>query len=178
MLNPSPSWRARSVAGAAAVVLAAAGVLVATAPASALPAQFTVLNGGNNATDGSLGDRIAEANANGNPTETDLIVFDMAAIGAPLITLTEALPAITQPLTITGPGIGVLEITRAGGSIFTSDPGIPITLTVTDLELRPTARPARSTASMRMASRPSSPRIYSCMTSAESECSARTTRQR
>ena len=59
----------------------------------------------------------------------------MAAIGAPLITLTEALPAITQPLTITGPGIGVLEITRAGGSIFTSDPGIPITLTVTDLEL-------------------------------------------
>ncbi len=98
-----------------------------------MPQTYTVTSAaGDNSTVGSLGYRIAESNTN---LGADTIVFDLGAMGTNTITLTEALPGIADSLTITGPGRNLLEIVRAGGTIFSASPAAPAVVQITDLEL-------------------------------------------
>jgi hypothetical protein len=76
-------------------------VLVSTltvGPASA--ATYTVTNTNDNAGAGTL--RTAINNANGSVGVADIIAFNIPGAGAHTITLTGALPAITDPVTIDG----------------------------------------------------------------------------
>jgi hypothetical protein len=136
MVDARRFFAARMVAAAAAASLGLGGVLLVATSASAAPATFTVINGSSDPlVPGSLPWAIKSANDNLNPADTDVIQFDVTAIGSSTITLTAALEFIAQPLTIQGPGSALLEIVRNGGTIFHSAPAAAMVLTVTGLEL-------------------------------------------
>ncbi|MGD8452380.1 MAG: Ig-like domain-containing protein [Phycisphaerae bacterium] len=80
---------------------------LATCPHS-VAATYTVTNT-NDSGGGSLRQAIIDANANGGP---DAIAFDAAVTGT--ITLASALPAITDDLTVTGPGVSFLTVSGGG----------------------------------------------------------------
>ncbi|HEY1381824.1 MAG TPA: hypothetical protein VGF55_33805, partial [Gemmataceae bacterium] len=82
-----------------------------------VPAAFTVANT-NDAGSGSLRQAILDANANPG---ADTIGFDPAAFGsAQTISLLTALPTISDSVSITGPGSGLLTVRRdpAAASAF------------------------------------------------------------
>jgi parallel beta-helix repeat protein len=105
------------------------GVLLG--PSAAVAATFTVINGDNSGT-GSLRDAIGQAEANDNDATVDLIQFDPSVttvnVDSPQIN-------ISHPLTIDGPGAGVLDVQRdpaAGGAVrlFVVSPTAGQTVTI------------------------------------------------
>ncbi len=112
----------RASAATAAAVLGLAGAALAVQPAAAATLAVTnTLNAG----DGSLRDAIAVANST---SEADTIVFEGVAGAIELLSTID----ITAPLTISGPGVDALTITRDGAfDLFRyNNPGAPGDLSV------------------------------------------------
>ncbi len=89
-----------------------ASLPIAWAAARAYPATLEVFQVTTNAASGagSLAQAVADANANANPGETDIIQF-----GSVTGTITPgATLSVTEPLSVAGPGAGVLMIDGAG----------------------------------------------------------------
>ncbi len=107
------------------VILAALALTALAVPTGA--AQFPVTNL-NDSGMGSLRDAIAQANSSGGPDE---IVFSGAAVAGTISLSSEI--AITDTLTLTGPGTRALTITSSG-RIFTVDNGL-LNVFLTDLTL-------------------------------------------
>lgn len=95
-----------------------------------LPATFTVFNTLDTATAGTLRTAITSANAT---TGTNTIVFAPSLVGQ-TITLTAALPTITNGLTITGLGAHSLSVS-GGGSFRVFDIAAGVTVNITGLTI-------------------------------------------
>lgn len=130
---PAPQTRARTLARQISAVvttlaLSLSALLITSSPAAA--AQFTVMNTDDDGV-GSLRQAIISANSDPGADE---ITFDASVTGT--VSLASSLPAITAPLTITGPGIASLTIDGNGHSVFAingSNIAVSISgLTITD----------------------------------------------
>jgi len=110
-------------------------LLIGASPASAT--TFTVTNGDNAGT-GSLRNAITQAEGNGDDPTVDLIQFDPAVSA---VDLDSALPAITHPLTIEGPGADALSVRRSGSAsgpfpLFPVNPSdLTFTVTIRDVTI-------------------------------------------
>src|SRR6478609_1399547 len=79
------------------------------------PAVFTVLNA-NDSGAGSLRDAITQANAT---VAADTINFDTGVFSTPqTISLLTALPAVSQDVSINGPGANLLTVQRSSATNF------------------------------------------------------------
>ena len=114
------------VAIALLVALAMVGLLASRA--YAVPTTFTVNStadpgtGGCNATECTLREAINAANANNNPTEKDLINFNISATGVHTISPTSPLPQITEPVIINGysqPGSSANTLAKGTNALLT-----------------------------------------------------------
>src|SRR5215210_4922212 len=114
------------VAIALLVALAMVGLLASRA--YAVPTTFTVNStadpgtGGCNATECTLREAINAANANNNPTEKDLINFNISATGVHTISPTSPLPQITEPVIINGysqPGSSANTLAKGTNAVLT-----------------------------------------------------------
>src|SRR5215207_7901234 len=124
-------WGMRSavwmVAIALLVALAMVGLLASGAYAA--PSTFTVNStadpgtGGCNATQCTLREAIDAANANNNPTEKDLINFNITGTtGVHTISPTSPLPLITEPVIINGysqPGSSANTLAKGTNAVLT-----------------------------------------------------------
>src|SRR5215207_72148 len=123
-------WGMRSavwmVAIALLVALAMVGLLASGAYAA--PSTFTVNStadpgtGGCNATQCTLREAINAANANNNPTEKDLINFNITGTGVHTISPTSPLPLITEPVIINGysqPGSSANTLAKGTNAVLT-----------------------------------------------------------
>src|SRR5215218_750361 len=123
-------WGMRSavwmVAIALLVAIAMVGLLASGAYAA--PSTFTVNStadpgtGGCNATQCTLREAINAANANNNPTEKDLINFNITGTGVHTISPTSPLPLITEPVIINGysqPGSSANTLAKGTNAVLT-----------------------------------------------------------
>ena len=118
-----------------ASALAACGLLLLCASPAA-GATFTVTNGADTSTTGTLRKAIEDAEANGNPGTVDEIPITFTGN----IDVTAFLPTITEPVTIDGPGASSLHVRRSpsattGFGLFDVNPGAGATVTIRDLTI-------------------------------------------
>lgn len=90
-----------SIFGLALITSTITGLVLMHGTALAAPATFTVTNT-NDTGAGSLRQAIDDANNNANPSDMDIIDFNIAGSGVHKITLASDLPYINEKVTIDG----------------------------------------------------------------------------
>lgn len=107
-----------SIFGLALITSMITGLVLINGTALAAPATFTVTNTDDSGA-GSLRQAIDDANNNGNPSDMDIIDFNIAGSGVHKITLASDLPNITEKVTIDG-------YTQTGASANTTVSPLPM----------------------------------------------------